>query len=107
MTDLPPRFHKTTYLNVVVRKGATVFKLLTSKDETLLVRRNTLLVLNFGLDIVDSVGGFDLEGDGLACQGLDEDLHSATEAEDQVEGRLLLNVTADVSARGFIATLER
>ena len=27
----------------------------------------TLLVLNFGLDILDCVGRLDLEGDGLAC----------------------------------------
>jgi len=31
--------------------------------------------LNFGLDIVDRVGGFNLEGDGFARKGLDEDLH--------------------------------
>jgi hypothetical protein len=34
-----------------------------------------LLVLNFCLDIVDGIGRLDLEGDGLACEGLDEDLH--------------------------------
>jgi hypothetical protein len=31
-----------------------------------LVRRDALLVLNLGLDIVNSIGGLDLEGDGLA-----------------------------------------
>ena len=34
-------------------------------------------------DVVDSVGGFDLEGDGL------EDLHSTTKTEDDAERRLL------------------
>lgn len=34
-----------------------------------------LLVLDLGLDIVDSVGGLDLKGDGLPRKGLDEDLH--------------------------------
>jgi hypothetical protein len=38
----------------------------------LLVRGDTLLVLDLGLDIVDGVGGLDLEGDGLAREGLDE-----------------------------------
>lgn len=43
-------------LDVVVAQGAAIFELLASEDETLLVRGNTLLVLDLGLDIVDSVG---------------------------------------------------
>ena len=31
--------------------------------------------LDLGLDILDGVGGLDLEGDGLAGEGLHEDLH--------------------------------
>ena len=31
--------------------------------------------MNLALDIVDGVGRLDLEGDGLAREGLDEDLH--------------------------------
>ena len=33
------------------------------------------LTLDLGLDIVDGVGRFDLEGDGLTRQGFDENLH--------------------------------
>jgi hypothetical protein len=51
-------------LDVVVRKGATVLELLAGKDKTLLVRRNALLVLDLGLDVVDGVGRLNLEGDG-------------------------------------------
>ena len=68
-------------LNVVVRKGTTIFELLTSEDETLLVRRNTLLVLNLSLDVVDGIRRFHLQGDGLSRQGLDEDLHASTETQ--------------------------
>jgi hypothetical protein len=32
----------------------------------LLIRRDTLLVLNLALDVVDGVGGLDLKSDGLA-----------------------------------------
>ena len=45
-----------------------------------------------GLDVVDGVRRFHLEGDGLAGQCLDKDLHATTEAEDKVEGGLLLDV---------------
>jgi hypothetical protein len=59
-------------LDVVIRKSATVLKLLSGEDQTLLVRGNSLLILDLGLDIVDRIGGLDLEGDGLARKGLDE-----------------------------------
>jgi len=50
-------------LDIIIRKSAAVLELLASEDETLLVRRNTLLVLDLGLDVVDSIAGLDLEGD--------------------------------------------
>merc|ERR1712004_167689 len=39
-------------------------------------------------DVLDGVRGLDLKGDGLASQGLDEDLHTSPETEDKVEGGL-------------------
>jgi len=54
-------------LNVVVAKGAAVLKLLSGEDKTLLIRGNTFLVLDLGLDVVDGVRGLDIEGDGFAC----------------------------------------
>jgi hypothetical protein len=59
-------------LDVVVRKGATVLKLLSGEDQTLLVRGNSFLVLDLGLDIVDRVRGLNLKSDSLARKGLDE-----------------------------------
>ena len=50
-------------LNVVVREGPAIFKLLPGKDEALLVRRNALLVLDLAFDVIDSVAGLDFEGD--------------------------------------------
>ena len=50
------------------------------------------IYLNLGLDVLDGVAGLDLQGDGLASEGLHEDLHPATEPEDQVERTLLLDV---------------
>ena len=79
-------------LNVVVGQSASILKLFSSKNETLLVGRDTFLVLDLGLDIVDSVRGLDLKGDGLACESLDEDLHSSTKTKDEMESALLLDV---------------
>src|SRR5690606_34659413 len=41
----------------------------------LLVRGDSLLVLDLLLDILDGVGRLHIEGDGLAREGLHEDLH--------------------------------
>ena len=87
------------FLNVVVGEGPSVLKLLAGEDQALLVGGDTLLVLDLGLDVVNGVGGFDLEGNGLARQGLDEDLHSTTETEDQVESGLLLDIAAEAGQR--------
>jgi len=85
-------------LDVVVTQGATILKLLSSKDKTLLIRRNSFLVLDLGLDIVNGVRGLHIQGDGLASQGLDKDLHTSTETQDQVESRLLLDVVVTQGA---------
>ncbi|KAH7104556.1 hypothetical protein BKA62DRAFT_467019 [Auriculariales sp. MPI-PUGE-AT-0066] len=60
-------------LDVVVREGATVLKLLAGKDKALLVR-GTFLILNLRLHIIDGVRGLHLEGNSLASQSLHEDL---------------------------------
>ena len=62
-------------LDVVVGQSPTVLQLLAGEDQPLLVRRNALLVMDLGLDIVDRVGRLDLERDGLAREGLDEAIH--------------------------------
>jgi hypothetical protein len=79
-------------LNVVVRESSAVLELLTGEDKSLLVGGDALLVLDLGLDVLDGVRGLNVQGDGLAGEGLDEDLHTTTESEDQVESRLLLDV---------------
>ena len=65
-------------LNVVVRESAAVLELLASEDETLLIGRDALLVLDLSLDVVDGVRRLDLESDGLTRKGLDENLHDKT-----------------------------
>ena len=59
-------------LNVVVGEGAAIFELLAGEDQALLVWWDALFVLDFGLHIVDGVGGLDLEGDGLTREGFHE-----------------------------------
>lgn len=54
-------------LDVVIGEGTSILELLACEDQALLVRGNALLVLNLALDIIDSVGGLHLEGDGLSC----------------------------------------
>ena len=62
-------------LNVVIGKGPAILELLSSENEALLIRRDSLLVLDLGLYIIDGIRGLDLEGDGLAGKGFHKDLH--------------------------------
>ena len=52
-------------LDVVVGKGAAILELLSGKDKTLLIRRDSFLVLDLGLDVVNSVRWLDIKSDGL------------------------------------------
>jgi len=61
-------------LNIVIRKRAPILKLFTGKDEALLIRRNTFLILDLGLDVVDGVRRLNIKGDGLTREGFDENL---------------------------------
>lgn len=58
----------------------------------LLVGRNTLIVLDLSLYLVDRVGGFDFEHDRLAGDHVDEILHATAETKGEVHGGFLLNV---------------
>merc|ERR1712126_15692 len=79
-------------LDVVVREGSSILKLLSGKDQSLLVWRDSFLVLDLGLDVLNGVRGFNLESDGLASQGLHEDLHTSSQSENKMESTLLLDV---------------
>jgi len=79
-------------LDVIIRKGSSIFELLTGKDKTLLIWWNTFLVLNLGLDIFNGIRCFNLQGDCLSSQSLDENLHTTTETKDQMKSWFLLNV---------------
>ncbi|DAA20732.1 TPA: Os05g0242100-like [Bos taurus] len=89
------------FLDVVVRQGAPIFQLFPGKDQPLLVWGDALFVLDLGLDVLDGVTGLHLQGDGLAGQGLHEDLHPTSEAEDQVQSGLLLDVVVRQGAPIF------
>jgi len=79
-------------LDIVIRKSSAILKLLAGKDESLLIGGDALLVLNLSLDILDGVRSLDVQGNSLASQSLDEDLHATAESEHEMESGLLLNV---------------
>jgi len=79
-------------LDVVVRKSSAILKLLSGEDESLLIWRNTFLVLDFGFDILNGVCGFDVQSDCLSSEGLYKDLHATSKSKDQVKSGFLLDV---------------
>merc|ERR1711962_1250183 len=80
------------FLDVVVRQSPAILQLFTSKDQSLLVWGDALLILDLGFHILDGIGWFHLECDGLACQCLHKDLHSSSKPKDKMKCGLLLDV---------------
>ena len=53
-------------LDIIIGQRSSIFELLAGEDQALLVWGNALLILDLGLDIVDSIRRLHLEGDSLA-----------------------------------------
>jgi len=65
-------------LDIVVWKSTAIFQLFTSEDETLLIGRDTFLILNLGLNVLNRVRGFNFKSDSLTSESLNEDLHASS-----------------------------
>merc|ERR1711972_921261 len=100
-TKAQDQMQRGLFLDVVIRKGATVLELFACEDQALLVWRNAFLVLNFGLHVVYRVAGLDIEGDRLASESLHEDLHTTTKAQHQMQRGLFLDVIIRKGAAVF------
>jgi len=79
-------------LDVVVGQSPSVFELFACEDQSLLVRRDALLVLDLGFNVLNSVRWLNLKGDGLSGQCLHKDLHTSSQSQDKMKCRLLLDV---------------
>jgi len=84
---------KSTFLlDVVIRKSSAILELFSSKDQPLLIWGNSLLVLDLGLHVFNSIRGFYLQCNGFAGQSLDKDLHTSTKTKHEVKCTLFLDV---------------
>ena len=66
-------------LDIIIRQGPAILQLFASEDQSLLIWRNTLLILDLSLHVLNGVAGLDLQGDGLTSQSFHKNLHFDTE----------------------------
>jgi len=85
-------------LDVIVAQSAPVLQLLAGKDKTLLVWGDALLFLNLVLYVVDRIRRLNLESNSFTGKGFDKNLHTTTQAKDEVESGLFLNVVVGESS---------
>ena len=52
------------WCQVAIEYMRTILKLFAGKDQTLLIWRDSLFVLNFSLDVVNGIGRLHLQSDG-------------------------------------------
>merc|ERR1711876_110068 len=57
-----------------------------------------IIYLDLGLDVLNGVRWLDIESDGFTSESLNEDLHTTSESEDEMEGRFLLDVVVGESS---------
>jgi len=88
-------------LDVIIGEGTSIFELFSSKDKTLLIWRNSFLVLDLGFDIFNGVGRLNLEGDGFSSESLDEDLHTSSKTKYKMKSALFLDVVVRKSTSIF------
>merc|ERR1712180_77495 len=79
-------------LYVVVGKCPSILQLFTSKDQSLLVWRDSFLILDLSLYVLNGIRRLNLEGDSFTGQCLHENLHTSSKPEYKVESGLLLYV---------------
>jgi len=89
------------FLDIVVRKCSSILKLLSSKDKSLLIWWDTFLILDFSFNVLNGVSWLNVKSNGFSSKGLDEDLHTSSKSEDQVESGFLLNVVVWKSSSIF------
>jgi hypothetical protein len=66
-TETEHKMKSRLLLDVIIRESASILKLLSSKNQTLLIRGDSFLILDLGFDIIDGVRRLNIERDGLAC----------------------------------------
>merc|ERR1712093_910793 len=91
-TESEDKMESGLLLDVVILESTSILKLLSSEDESLLIWRDALLVLDLGLHVLNGVALLNIESDGLSSKSLHEDLHTTTESEDEMESGFLLDV---------------
>ena len=89
------------FLDIVVAKGSSIFKLLSGENESLLIGWDTFFILDLCLYIINGVRWLNIKSDGLSGKGLYEDLYSTSESENQMECWFLLNVVVAQSSSIF------
>ena len=78
-------------LDAIVREASVVLQLLVGKEQSLLVKGNTLLVFDLPLHPIDRFRRLHIQGDSTATHSLGEDLYASSQSEvfATAEGRIL------------------
>merc|ERR1719250_378120 len=74
-TETQDQMKSGFFLDIVVTESSAILKLLPSKDQPLLVRWDSFLVLDLGLNILNRVRGLNFQSNGFSSESFHKDLH--------------------------------
>ena len=80
------------FLDIVVTESSAVFQLFSGKDQSLLIGWDAFLILDLSFHILNGIWRLNVKSDGLSSQSLNEDLHTTSKSQDQMESGFLLNI---------------
>ena len=66
------KMQSTLLLDIIIRECTAILQLFPSKNQSLLVRWNSLLILNLTLDVINGIRRFHFKRDRFARQGFHE-----------------------------------
>merc|ERR1712159_456749 len=79
-------------LNIVITQCSSVFQLFSSKNQSLLIWRNSFFILDFCFHIIDGIICFNIQSDCFSSQCFDENLHTTSQSKNQMQCGLFLNI---------------
>ena len=80
------------FVDVVVRESSRVLKSFSGEDQSLLCWGDTLLVLDFSLDVFNWVRGLSFKSDSFSSKSSAEDLEPTSESKNEMNGWFFLDI---------------
>ena len=83
-------------LNIVIRQGEVVFQFFFCVEQSLFIKGNTFLILDFGFNVFDGITLLGIQGKSFKKSffgaGFNKDYHTTYQPQHQMQSLFIINV---------------